>query len=157
LSSINNDLIQTFTDKETPSRAAQLEIQKIDSLYMSDSWSEQVWSKLWENFQGYKILILRQGGELVGFCLILQSDVIHLLKIAISEKERCKGLGAKLLREVLECADREKLGVFLEVRELNRPAVNLYLKLGFELISTAKSFYRDGATALKMLRSKKND
>jgi len=41
---------------------------------------------------------------------------------------------------------------YLEVRESNLPAVELYKKLGFEIARTIRNYYADGETAFVMAK-----
>ena len=41
---------------------------------------------------------------------------------------------------------------YLEVRESNTPAVELYTKLGFEIARTARNYYADGEDAYVMAK-----
>ncbi len=41
---------------------------------------------------------------------------------------------------------------FLEVRESNRAAINLYLSMGFEIVGTRPEYYRDPAEAAIVMR-----
>jgi len=67
-----------------------------------------------------------------------------LLAIIIDEKLRGKGVGTKLMKELLSLAkERFKLEfVHLEVYEGNR-AINLYRRLGFEEYGVYRKFIKD--------------
>jgi len=67
-----------------------------------------------------------------------------LLAIIIDEKLRGKGVGTKLMKELLSLAkERFKLEfVHLEVYEGNR-AINLYRRLGFEEYGVHRKFIKD--------------
>ena len=49
-----------------------------------------------------------------------------------------------------DCAEIELKTLFLEVRESNMPAINLYQKYGFTQVGKRPKYYRDGETALVM-------
>ena len=67
-----------------------------------------------------------------------------LFAIIVDEKYRGKGIGAKLLRELMELAkERFKLEyIHLEVYQGN-PAINLYRRLGFEQYGIHRRFMKD--------------
>ena len=49
-----------------------------------------------------------------------------------------------------DCREKELKTLFLEVRESNYPAINLYEKSGFKEVSRRKNYYKDGETAIVM-------
>lgn len=68
-----------------------------------------------------------------------------LFAIIVDEKYRGKGVGAKLLRELMKIA-KEKFHLeflHLEVYQGN-PAINLYKRLGFKIYGVHKRFMKDG-------------
>lgn len=71
-------------------------------------------------------------------------DEAHIATIAVDEGERNKGHSKKLLKTALQSAYLEGARIsYLEVRESNKVAINLYLKLGFEVVGTRKGYYKD--------------
>lgn len=92
---------------------------------------------------GYSVWVLRVEGEVLGFSVVMHVlDEAHLLNIGLDKAMQGQGLGARLLRHVLQCARlnaAEKL--FLEVRPSNERAVNLYRHFGFREIGRRKGYY----------------
>ena len=65
---------------------------------------------------------------------------IFLIAVANSYKE--KGIGKKLMQELIEIAKSKKLeAIFLEVRVSNQPAIHLYKSLNFEEITLRRNYY----------------
>jgi ribosomal-protein-alanine N-acetyltransferase len=92
---------------------------------------------------GYSVWVLRVGGELIGFSVVMRViDEAHLLTIGICKRYQGQGYGARLLRHAMECA---RLGgaskLFLEVRPSNARAVELYRHFGFRQIGLRKGYY----------------
>lgn len=92
---------------------------------------------------GHGVWVLRQGGELIGFSVIMRVlDEAHLLNIGVGTSHQGCGHGARLLRHAMECA---RLGgaarMFLEVRPSNARAVALYRHFGFRQIGVRKAYY----------------
>lgn len=92
---------------------------------------------------GYSTWVLRRGGDLVGFSVIMSVvDEAHLLNIGVGKRYQGQGYGARLLRHAMECA---RLGgahmLFLEVRPSNDKAVELYRHFGFRQIGLRKGYY----------------
>lgn len=92
---------------------------------------------------GYSTWVLRLGGDLVGFSVVMQViDEAHLLNIGVCRRYQGQGYGARLLRHAME---RSRLGgarqLFLEVRPSNERAVDLYRHFGFNQIGLRKGYY----------------
>jgi len=90
-------------------------------------------------------------GYIIG--LIKWNILGHIISLAIHPKHRRKGYAKLLIRELLR---RFKINgvkvVRLEVRVSNKPAINLYLKMGFKIAYTLKNFYLDGEDAYVMYK-----
>ncbi len=70
----------------------------------------------------------------------------ELLKIAIAEGEREKGLGTLMLEAVLkELQLQEYSTLFLEVRAGNAPALQFYERLGFRQVARRSGYYSEPA------------
>ncbi|MBF1164396.1 MAG: ribosomal protein S18-alanine N-acetyltransferase [Dechloromonas agitata] len=92
---------------------------------------------------GYSAWVLRLGGDLIGFSVVMSVlDEAHLLNIGVGKRYQGQGYGARLLRHAMECA---RLGgadrLFLEVRPSNERAVDLYRHFGFRQIGLRKGYY----------------
>jgi ribosomal-protein-alanine N-acetyltransferase len=69
---------------------------------------------------------------------------LEIMNIATHPFHRRKGLGARLLSEVLlRCRAEGVAEGFLEVRRSNAGAIDLYRKFGFMQIGTRKNYYPD--------------
>jgi ribosomal-protein-alanine N-acetyltransferase len=81
--------------------------------------------------------------EIYGYVgLLMVPYEADVLNITVSEKVRNRGIGTRLMREILERA--KKYGVtdiHLEVRESNASAIHLYEKLGFVRDGIRKNYY----------------
>ena len=92
---------------------------------------------------GYSVWVLRVGGDLIGFSIVMSVlDEAHLLNIGVCKRYQGQGYGARLLRHAMECA---RLGgaakLFLEVRPSNQRALALYQHLGFVQVGLRKAYY----------------
>lgn len=75
--------------------------------------------------------IVLVDGQPAGYLIVLRrEDSIRLVDIAIAAPCRNRGLGARLIRELLEESDRSGKPVRLQVA-LHSPALRLYQRLGF--------------------------
>lgn len=92
------------------------------------------------NYDTYKIFYYQEENSknVQGYNIILESiDCYEILKIAVADKYRRKGIAEKLLIPI------KARDIFLEVRESNQKAINFYLKNNFNKIATRKSYYKD--------------
>jgi ribosomal-protein-alanine N-acetyltransferase len=77
----------------------------------------------------------------------------HVISIAVLPKHQQKGIGYALMREATQAMVNYKAKeCYLEVRESNLPAVELYKKLGFEISRIIKNYYADGENAYLMAK-----
>jgi ribosomal-protein-alanine N-acetyltransferase len=86
---------------------------------------------------------LDEGGEVVGYGgLQVILDEGYIANIAVSPKERQKGIATQLLEVFINFAKGNKLAFLtLEVRAGNLPAIVLYGKHGFRTVGRRKNYY----------------
>ncbi len=147
------------------------QVMTIDRLSFPQPWSEASYRyELLENTNAYFIVALDPHGaapvrhwlarwlrqperrQVVGYAgLWLVVDEGHINTLAVHPQWRGRGLGEKLLLELLRYA-REHSAVMatLEVRVNNFTAQRLYRKHGFEEVGRRPRYYRDGEDALLM-------
>lgn len=94
--------------------------------------------------RGGYIAMAELDGETVGTCALLKmdNDCYELAKMAVSDSAKGKGIGFLLGKHVIEKA--VELGakrVYLESNTLLEPALSLYRKLGFKMVSGETSPY----------------
>ena len=79
-----------------------------------------------------------------------------ITSVAVDENFRRMGLANKLITEFIKILPENTENIFLEVRENNTPAINLYKKCGFEKLSIRKNFYSNPAeNAVVMVKAVK--
>lgn len=72
----------------------------------------------------------------------------HVVSVAILPEHRGKRIGEALMIEGINgVSSRKGDEIYLEVRTSNIPAISLYKKLGFQIKSVLKTYYRDGEDA----------
>ena len=83
-------------------------------------------------------------GKVVGYCgVIIALDEGQITDIAVSGAYRRRGIGMEIVKQmILESAKRGISVLYLEVRESNRAARELYRACGFEECGVRKGFYR---------------
>lgn len=68
----------------------------------------------------------------------------HITNIAVSEEFRNKGIGSKILSELIEVSkSKNTSSMTLEVRRNNESAKHLYKKYGFEEAGVRPKYYAD--------------
>lgn len=101
-------------------------------------------------------IVLRDAtGKLIGYFITLDIvDELELLKIAVGKSFQGKGYGRLLMDKVIELARHlEMNAVFLEVRESNKPAIELYKATGFKTIGIRPGYYvqpKENALLMKL-------
>jgi len=92
---------------------------------------------------GYRCCTWRQGGELLGyFVLLAAAGEAHLLNLSIAAGAQRRGHGSALLREAMRLA--RGLGakhIFLEVRPSNAAGQALYERFDFKRIAVRRGYY----------------
>lgn len=100
---------------------------------------------------GYILCRIETG--IPGFKLLGITRKGHVISIAVLPKHQQKGIGYALMQEATRAmANYKATECYLEVREGNLPAVELYKKLGFEITRTIRNYYADGENAYVMAK-----
>lgn len=92
--------------------------------------------------------------KLVAFVGVTVSiDTCDIEDVLVDIDYRRQGLSKNLINHALDELKTQNIQkVFLEVRERNIPAIELYEGLGFSKISIRKNYYFDGENALVYLK-----
>ena len=131
------------------------EIFKIEQNVFKDYWSLKSIKSEFLNSTNSYISVLEIDNNIVGY--IFQRIIYnqsHIVNLAIDVPFQHKGYGKFLLKNTLE-KDSHDTDVFLEVKEVNLPAIKLYSDLGFEEIKKKDRYYSDGSNAVFMLKKNK--
>lgn len=147
------------------------QVMTIDRLSFPQPWGEGSYRyELLENTNSHFIVALDPNGfptarhwlarwlrrpasrQVVGYAgLWLVIDEAHINTLAVHPEWRGRGVGEKLLLELLRYARAHNaLTATLEVRVSNTAAQQLYRKYGFEEVGRRPRYYRDGEDALLM-------
>ena len=98
-------------------------------------------------------IVAEDEGVILGYAVAWGTEETHLANLAVSEFERCKGVGGKLLDEVIAFARRSKANsLYLEVRASNMIARKFYSERGFVQTYLRKGYYENGEDAVIMER-----
>lgn len=81
--------------------------------------------------------------ELMAYCVLLPGvNELELLNITVDPSYRKKGYAQRVLGIMEDLASSRSIeSIFLEVRVGNKPAIQLYKKLGYEQVGLRKDYY----------------
>jgi ribosomal-protein-alanine N-acetyltransferase len=99
-------------------------------------------------------------GQVIGYAFWhLVADEVHLLKVAVTPAWRGQGIASRLLERCFTLSvEQGAKSAHLEVRPSNIAAIELYQKLGFELVGRRPKYYPDSKEdALLMMKILKED
>lgn len=86
------------------------------------------------NYPNAQYSVIEQGGAPVGRLIVdRRAQIIHITDIALLSEARGRGIGTKLLRELMEEASAAGKALSIHVEKFN-PALRLYVRLGFRPI-----------------------
>ena len=116
---------------------AILEIEKQTQRY---PWTATMLADCLENH--YQGLVMEDTQAIIGFSIWnIAAEEAQLLNISIDPVYQRRGYGQQLLESVIQSTRSQAVKLFLEVRNSNQTALNLYYKLGFEEIGRRKNYY----------------
>ena len=100
-------------------------------------------------------LAAMRGSEMVGYLVCSRYDTVwHIMNVAVDPEQRRQGIGAAMLEELFRRIDAQTARFTLEVRESNRPAIELYERFGFRAAGRRRRYYQDnGEDAVVMWRT----
>ena len=130
------------------------EVHKIESILFSDPWPKHSFkSELKQTNVSYPFVVEEQS-KIIGYIICwYYIDELHIGNIAVIPERQRQGIGTFMLNRIFKFfVDYKK--AFLEVRESNKNAINLYEGFGFETIYRRKSYYTNGEDALVMIKNR---
>jgi len=120
------------------------DVMELERLCFRTRWTREQFLLGLER-KAFRILGVRERGVLIAYCAFsVIAGEMEIMNIAAHPFHRRKGLGARLMHEVLRLCRAEGVAEgFLEVRSSNAGAIDLYKKFGFMQIGTRKNYYPD--------------
>lgn len=121
--------------------AERSDVSKIEKVEMSSGYHKKKFDfrpYLEELFEGeHFVFCAKEGEKIVGYISLSQNGEIDYL--AVGKKFQGRGFGDKLLKKAISFAKKERIKeLVLDVKEENKPAINLYTKNGFEIVKKYK-------------------
>ncbi len=119
------------------------EVTRLERLCFSDPWNKKCFEEELEHLFSIP-LVVRSDHKITAYtCLWHVEDQMEIANFAVSPEFRRKGIGRRLMEEVLsEAQKRGCISVILSVRESNLPALILYKEFGYTEVGRRKRYYR---------------
>ena len=104
-----------------------------------------------QNIVGYIMCRIEMGFSSFGLFGISKKG--HVVSVAVLPEYQHKGIGSALMKEATKNMSLYRAKeCYLEVRVSNFTAVNMYKKLGFQVVRTKSGYYADGEDAYVMAK-----
>lgn len=109
------------------------EVMEIENKSFSAPWSLKTFLYELKDNPYSLYLTAHQGSNIIGYAGGWSiGDRFHITNLAVDENYRKKGVATALTEEIIKRARKKGISILtLEVRVSNRPAINLYKKMGF--------------------------
>ena len=137
-------------------RATDLpDVSRIERASFADPWGPGDFRSVMESPQTIFLVAVDEISEgIVGYAVALTVlDESEILNIAVDPPMRGRGLGGRLLDAAIAgVVGRGAVAAFLEVRESNSAARELYRSRGFEELSRRRGYYRTPVEDALVLR-----
>ena len=119
-----------------------VQVVEIENSIFTIPWSANSFIEASEN-ENNIYLVCIENDEITGYCgLWTVLGEGNVTNVAVTKTHRGKGYGRALLQELEKRGlEKDVSKFFLEVRQSNLVAQNLYLSLGYEKIGIRKNFY----------------
>lgn len=129
-------------------------VVELEASAFGSPWDAETFRRLLGR-AGAELLVVEVKGEIVAYavlwCILDQGE---LANIAVDEGWRRRGIGTRLLDQVLVRARQRGVeDLFLEVRQSNMVARDLYMRHGFVSIGMRRNYYdspREDACVLRI-------
>lgn len=120
------------------------QVMNLEALCFAYHWTEEQF-RLGLERGAFHIHGARLGERIVGYVAFsVIQDEMEVLNLAVHPEFRRRGLGARLLDAALRTARLEgAMAGYLDVKESNQAAIDLYRKFGFNQIGVRRRYYPD--------------
>ncbi len=137
-------------------------VMRINRVCLPENYTDMFFMDLHERFP-LTFIVAEQDHEIMGYIMCRIEVGLsnfglgglirkgHVVSLAVMPVARRKGLATELLNSAMSgmCEYKAKQ-IYLEVRVTNEAGVNLYKKLGLEVVRTISGYYSDGEDAYVM-------
>lgn len=125
------------------------DIVKIEKQSFTSPWTKEMLSDSAKN-TAVKFKVLTENKTVAGYYIIIMAaGETEILNLAVAPEFRRRSFGQAILIDIKkESIDRQSRFIFLEVRQSNTVALNLYKSFGFKEIDIRKKYYKNNEDAL---------
>ena len=119
------------------------QVASIEKEVFSMPWSEKSFEESLQN-KDTLYLVAEEDGSISGYIgMYISFEIGTISNVVVAPSQRRKGIAKQLLERLLKASHACGVeSVTLEVRESNRPAIELYEKAGFVNEGIRKNFYQ---------------
>lgn len=116
-----------------------------NDIFNSDAWKKKDYEYELKDNDLSRMYVIKENNEIVAYGgLWFLFENADITTIGVKRNYWHQGYGEKMLRHLLQVAkENECEFAHLEVRVSNVKAINLYKKLGFEILRVRKGYYSD--------------
>ena len=118
-------------------------VSEIEKNNFSQPWTQSAFVKASQD-KNYVYLVALDEDQIVGYAgCVISYDESDITNIAVMDEYRRMGIACELLQQMFKLLSQKGVStVFLEVRQSNFAAQNLYNSVGFESVGIRKQFYQ---------------
>ena len=125
----------------------------LDDINQMDSISQEIWGesgKYSKNFYSSAInqnlsYVYKEKNIIIAFCLIRndsKTNQVGIILLCVKKNNQRKGIGKTLLKYCIDnCRKKGYENFYLHVAVVNKPAINLYINLGFKGVMHLPNYY----------------
>lgn len=136
-------IIRKLSDKDVPFLVSAKDYG------FSDAWTEEMYLSALSTGRFGGIILSKSQKDIAFVTIDKAIDTADIEEVFVLPEFRKSGIGFEIVNSALEMLKNDGINkVFLEVRESNIPAINLYLKCGFKKINVRKKYYSNGENAV---------
>ncbi len=129
-------------------------LAELERACFSDPWTA---SGIRETIQyeTARTFVAQNSDRILGYIMArISGEEGEILDLAVRPEERRRGIGRRLLTALREALRSDGVReMYLEVRESNRPAIELYRAHGFRPVGMRPRYYRDPLEDALVLRA----
>lgn len=135
---MNDEILICEPDVSEVKKASEIEAENFPHPWKYEDFLKQSEDK------NYLFLVAKQRETVIGYISVaIVLDEASINTIAVKKESRRQGAAGQLINEAVKRLRESCAFLMLEVRKSNTAAVDLYKKLGFDIVGQRPHFYRD--------------
>lgn len=120
-------------------------VSEIEAISNPEPWTYSDFEDSLAKEDGTTVLLVAEDIDVIGYLVLYTaSGESEIVTIAVSPEARRKGVGRRLIDEVIAFSKKSSIyieEINLEVRLSNEPAIKLYESVGFSVVGKRPNFY----------------